>query len=94
MNKNTFHIYGYDKDGGVYEKIASAETSEKAEQVGKALVYFISHVTDIRSENGEPFDWFHMESGDGAVLKLFTEDHPGGIRPEQLEQITKSDQEG
>lgn len=84
-NKDYYDVYGYDKDHDILHKIASTHDFTQAELVAKALMHYHNDVEEITNpNNGEPFDWFHIEDKPGKIMKVFTFEYPDGINPEEL----------
>lgn len=75
-----FHVAGYDKDGGVYERLCQAHTKERANEIATAITHYHVNLKELRrSATGEPFDWFVVMDDCCAICRTFTAEHPDGF---------------
>lgn len=77
-----YYIYGYDKDGDVYEPVAACPTVLRACEVASDIVK--SRDDEMRRfDTGEPFDWLVVcRSADPCDRhKVFSEACPDGFQP-------------
>lgn len=78
-----YTIAGYDKDASITEPLAIARDERKAVTIAKALLYYHTHVEEVRrNQTGDPFDWFEVIHHDAHTI--FTSEFPDGIDAELL----------
>ena len=88
-----YRLFGYDKDGDVYEELFSGSLP-RVKETASILVRHHAKTNAIRrSDNGEPFDWFVVRNAHDQDVMLFSDKNPGGLglmeEPEKKSDETK-----
>lgn len=59
---DSYVVMGYDKDNDHYDDLRGPFTTFPAAEHHLNLIVQEHHVTELRTEKGEPYDWFEIRN--------------------------------
>lgn len=65
--KEEYIVVAYDKDSDFYQKYSNIYDLEKAKEKARKMSKLIKEEKFKNPNNGEPFDWVHIEDSSGNI---------------------------
>lgn len=81
-----YYVAGYNAEKGTYTCLVSSPIVDSVIITAKALTYYHLFHRQIADRNTRPFDAFAVIDDDNNVLKIFTQEHPDGAKPDSKKE--------